>query len=67
MLAEASFQRDARFDAALSELTDRGLEVREDALEAVQRGVEKRMSGAAELDVPLVVDSGHGPDWDTAH
>jgi DNA polymerase-1 len=43
------------------------LEVREDALEAVRRGVEKRMSGAAKLDVPLVVDSGHGPDWDTAH
>ena len=43
------------------------LEVREDVLEPVREGVESRMSGAAELDVPLVVDSGSGPDWDTAH
>jgi DNA polymerase I-like protein with 3'-5' exonuclease and polymerase domains len=25
------------------------------------------MAGAAELDVPLIVDTGHGPNWDTAH
>jgi DNA polymerase-1 len=42
-------------------------EVREDQLEALQKAVVKRMEEAAELDVPLVVDSGHGPDWDTAH
>jgi len=29
--------------------------------------VERRMSGAAELRVPLVVDSGTGVDWDEAH
>ena len=44
-----------------------GAEVEEDALEAVKEAVVSRMSGAAELDVPLVVDTGHGPDWDTAH
>ena len=43
------------------------LEVAENELESVQSGVERRMAGAAELDVPLVVDSGHGKDWDTAH
>ena len=29
--------------------------------------VGKRMSGAAELRVPLVVDSGVGANWDEAH
>jgi DNA polymerase-1 len=43
------------------------LEVEEGSLETVKEGVVSRMSGAAELDVPLVVDTGHGPDWDTAH
>ena len=42
-------------------------EVREGQLEDLRNGVVRRMSGAAELDVPLVVDAGHGPDWDTAH
>jgi len=42
-------------------------EVPEDQLDHLRRAVEKRMSGAAELDVPLVVDTGYGPDWDTAH
>ena len=42
-------------------------EVRKDQLKDLQAAVVKRMSGAAELDVPLVVDTGHGPDWDTAH
>jgi DNA polymerase-1 len=42
-------------------------EVAEDRLEDVQAAVERHMAGAAELDVPLVVDSGSGPDWETAH
>ena len=42
-------------------------EVREDELGALEKAVVARMSGAAELDVPLIVDAGHGPDWDTAH
>jgi DNA polymerase-1 len=42
-------------------------EVREDQLETLRKAVVKRMEGAAELDVPLVVDTGHGPNWDTAH
>jgi len=42
-------------------------EVRKDQLETLQKAVVKRMEGAAQLDVPLVVDSGHGPNWDTAH
>jgi DNA polymerase-1 len=43
------------------------LEVREDQLDKVQAEVEKRMSEAADLEVPLVVDSGSGSNWDEAH
>lgn len=43
------------------------LEVAEDELDAVRAEVERIMSGAAELAVPLRVDSGWGPNWDEAH
>jgi DNA polymerase-1 len=43
------------------------LEVPEDKLEAVRDEVRDRMAAAAQLDVPLVVDAGHGKDWDSAH
>jgi DNA polymerase-1 len=43
------------------------LEVREDAVDDVQRGLRDRMSAAAELRVPLRVDVGRGPHWDAAH
>jgi len=42
-------------------------EVREDQLDHLKQAVVSRMSGAAELEVPLIVDTGHGPDWDKAH
>jgi DNA polymerase-1 len=42
-------------------------EVKEDQLEELKQAVVTRMAGAAELDVPLIVDTGYGPDWDTAH
>ena len=42
-------------------------EVRKDKLDWLKTAVEEHMSGAADLKVPLVVDSGHGPDWETAH
>jgi DNA polymerase-1 len=43
------------------------LEVAEDELDAVREQVVARMTAAADLAVPLVVDSGYGKDWDTAH
>jgi DNA polymerase-1 len=43
------------------------LEVPEDKIETVRDGVSRRMSEAADLDVTLVVDAGHGRDWDAAH
>ena len=42
-------------------------EVRDDAIDRVVDGVRKRMSAAAELSVPLVVDVGTGMNWDEAH
>ena len=43
------------------------LDVPEGKLDEVKSGVCELMSGAAELDVPLVVDAGHGRNWDDAH
>ena len=43
------------------------LEVDEHAIEEVSSGVVARMAAAADLAVPLVVDTGHGRDWDSAH
>jgi DNA polymerase-1 len=42
-------------------------EVRADAVEEVRAAVMERMSGAAELAVPLLVDVGVGANWDEAH
>jgi len=43
------------------------LEVREDAIEAVERGLRERMTAAADLRIPLRVDVGRGLHWDAAH
>ncbi len=43
------------------------LEVPEEKLQVIKEGIIGHMSAAAELNVPLVVDAGHGPDWDSAH
>lgn len=43
------------------------LEVREEAIAEISDGLRERMSSAAELAVPLVVDIGTGANWDQAH
>jgi DNA polymerase-1 len=43
------------------------LEVPERELARVRAALEEEMTGVAELSVPLVVDVGAGPNWDTAH
>ncbi len=43
------------------------LEVREDQVEALRAGLLPLMSGAAELEVPLLVEVGVGDNWDEAH
>jgi len=42
-------------------------EVPEAEVEETSAVVSKTMEGAAHLDVPLVVDTGTGPNWDEAH
>jgi DNA polymerase-1 len=42
-------------------------EVREDRLDWLKNAVVEHMEGAAVLNVSLVVDTGYGPDWETAH
>ena len=42
-------------------------EVPEDKLEECKAKIKTIMEGAAELDVPLVVDVGYGANWDEAH
>ncbi|RAO76704.1 DNA polymerase I [Dyella jiangningensis] len=42
-------------------------EVRKDAVDEVRAGVIERMSGAAQLSVPLLVEAGVGTNWDEAH
>ncbi|QXH56702.1 DNA polymerase I [Pseudomonas maumuensis] len=43
------------------------LEVREDLVEQVKTEIRVHMSGAAQLDVPLLVEAGVGSNWDEAH
>lgn len=43
------------------------LEVREDLVDQVREEIRPHMSGAAQLDVPLLVDVGIGANWDEAH
>jgi DNA polymerase-1 len=42
-------------------------EAEQDFVETLLQEVTLRMSGAAKLSVPLVVDSGVGDNWDEAH
>ncbi|OJS98136.1 DNA polymerase I [Marinobacter nauticus] len=43
------------------------IEVRDEALETVRKGLVQRMSAAAKLNVPLLVEAGTGDNWDQAH
>ncbi|WP_417660722.1 DNA polymerase I [Pseudomonas sp.] len=43
------------------------LEVREDLVDQISEQIKQQMSGAAELDVPLLVEVGVGNNWDEAH
>ncbi|MDX1456326.1 MAG: DNA polymerase I [Marinobacter sp.] len=43
------------------------LEVEEAALDSIREGLVERMSAAAELKVPLLVEAGAGDNWDEAH
>ncbi len=68
MIAVAAWLKDRDDAHMLMQVHDELVfEVREDAVDAVRAGVVERMSGAAELAVPLLVDVGVGANWDEAH
>jgi len=69
MIAVDSWLQDSGIDARIilqvhDELV---LEVREDLIDEVSTQLKRLMSGAAELDVPLLVEVGVGANWDEAH
>jgi DNA polymerase-1 len=43
------------------------LEVRDDQVQEVAKILNDKMTGAADLKVPLLVETGIGQDWETAH
>ncbi|GAA0890261.1 DNA polymerase I [Rhodanobacter soli] len=68
MIAVAAWLKDRDDAHMLMQVHDELVfEVRADAVDAVRAAVVERMSGAAELAVPLLVDVGVGANWDEAH
>ncbi len=68
MIAVAAWLRDRDDAHMLMQVHDELVfEVRADAVDTVRAAVVERMSGAAELAVPLLVDVGVGANWDEAH
>jgi len=68
MIAVAAWLKDRDDAHMLMQVHDELVfEVRADAVDAVRAAVVGRMSGAAELAVPLLVDVGVGANWDEAH
>jgi len=68
MIAVAAWLKDRDDAHMLMQVHDELVfEVRADAVGALRAGVIERMSGAAKLAVPLLVDVGVGANWDEAH
>ncbi|HEY0199173.1 MAG TPA: DNA polymerase I [Rhodanobacter sp.] len=68
MIAVAGWLQDRTDATMLMQVHDELVfEVRADAVDEVRAAVIERMSGAAELAVPLLVDAGVGDNWDEAH
>ncbi|GGY34690.1 DNA polymerase I [Rhodanobacter panaciterrae] len=68
MIAVAGWLKDRDNAHMLMQVHDELVfEVRADAVDEVRAAVIERMSGAAELAVPLLVDVGVGANWDEAH
>ena len=68
MIAVAAWLKDRDDAHMLMQVHDELVfEVRADAVDTVRDAIRARMSGAAELRVPLIVDVGVGKNWDEAH
>ena len=68
MLSMAAWLQDRDDARMLMQVHDELVfEVRADAVDEVRAAVIERMSGAATLAVPLLVDVGTGKNWDEAH
>jgi DNA polymerase-1 len=69
MIAVQDWLSDSELDARMIMQVHDELvfEVAEADAPALNDGVVQRMAGAAELNVPLVVDTGVGENWDQAH
>ena len=68
MIAVAAWLKDRDDAHMLMQVHDELVfEVRSEAIEEVRAAVVERMSGAAALAVPLLVDVGVGANWDEAH
>ncbi len=69
MIAVDSWLQDSGLDARviLQVHDELVLEVREDLVEHIREAICPLMSGAAQLDVPLLVEAGVGNNWDEAH
>ncbi|MGD2137750.1 MAG: DNA polymerase I [Gammaproteobacteria bacterium] len=60
-------RRDADISMIMQVHDELVFEVATDSVEAVRGPISEHMSGAAELQVPLLVDIGVGANWDEAH
>ncbi|MFM7120956.1 MAG: DNA polymerase, partial [Gammaproteobacteria bacterium] len=69
MISVDAWLRDTGVDALLIMQVHDELvfEVGETDIDAVERSVSRLMADAARLDVPLIVDTGVGANWDEAH
>ncbi len=60
-------QEQARANLIMQVHDELVFEVEREILDSFQSSVSRLMEGAAELDIPLVVDIGVGDNWDAAH
>ena len=69
MVTVDNWLKESEFDAqAIMQVHDELVfEVREDQVDAFVEAVKQQMAGAAELDVPLLVEAGVGDNWEQAH
>ena len=66
-LREARLENSTRTKMIMQVHDELVFEVAENELEAVEKVIVDRMVNATQLDVPLVVDTGIGINWDEAH